>query len=81
MVQDWIGIAFVSCCKHDDIKVFAKFFYYFFGIWTYIYKATADFALKGFEGDFDLISWSHDLTSVNKGLIHIENECFSVYNE
>ena len=78
MIQNWVCIAFISCSKNDDIKIFCQLFQKLFSIWPYIYISTANLALKSFEGYFNLIPWRYDFTSMNKCFIHIKNNSFPV---
>ena len=79
VVENGISVALIAGSEDHDIEVFAQFFDDFFGVGPDIDVAIDNSALNGLERHFDFIPLHHDLTRMDQGFVHIENNSFSTY--
>ena len=65
MVQDRISITLITCSKHNYITMSTQVFYDFLCMGSDIDITAYYLALEGFEWDFYLITFCHDVTCMD----------------
>ena len=74
MVEDYISITLMTCCKDDDLTDLRHFFQKLLGIWTDIDSRIDELSSWKFDLESDIMRKAQILIAMNQGLVKIQNE-------